>query len=195
MKPLEEALTRTLSNTPEILTALDCAAVRGLNILSRADDRERHRICQSLSVLCALRILRVDGRGVDADALGLNNGANAGLERIEVVLGESIGLCNDGDEVDAGSKALHNLDVEWLEGVAGRTNEVEAGMHTQVGLVATLRLLLLAHISLVLVVNKVDNRGPRVAVVDIVAEAWRVNNGELDLEGLLLELGLDDVDL
>jgi len=46
-----------------------------------------------------------------------------------------------------------------------------------------------------LVVNKVDNRGPRVAVVDIVAEAWRVNNGELDLEGLLLELGLDDVDL
>ncbi len=46
-----------------------------------------------------------------------------------------------------------------------------------------------------LVVDKVHNRRPRVAVVDIVAKAGRVNDSELDLELLLLKLGLDDLNL
>lgn len=65
-------------------------------------------------------------------------------------------------------------------------DEVQTGVNSQVALLCPLRLLFLAHVSLVLVVNEVDDRRPRVAVVDVVAEARRVDHGELDLELLLL---------
>lgn len=46
-----------------------------------------------------------------------------------------------------------------------------------------------------LVVNEVDDGRPRVAVVNVVAETRAVDDGELRLELLLLQLGLDDLDL
>ena len=68
-------------------------------------------------------------------------------------------------------------------------------MHAKVCLLAALGLLLLDHIRLVLVINEVHNRRPRVTVVDVVAEAGSVNNGELDLELPLLKLSLDNLNL
>lgn len=79
--------------------------------------------------------------------------------------------------------------------VTGRPNEVQASVHPQVALLTPLRLLLLDHVRLMLVVNEVDDGSPRVPIVDVVAEAGRVDNGELHFELLLLELGLDDLDL
>ena len=61
--------------------------------------------------------------------------------------------------------------------MAGGTDKVEAGMNTKVGLVSPQRLLLLSHVCLMLVIDKVDNRRPRVAVIDVVAEARGVNDG------------------
>ena len=68
-------------------------------------------------------------------------------------------------------------------------------MDTQVRLFVPLWLLLLPHISLMLVVNEIDDGRPRITVVDIVAETGSVNDGELDLELLLLELSLDNLNL
>jgi len=68
-------------------------------------------------------------------------------------------------------------------------------MYTQVGLLSTVRLLLLSHVRFMLVVDKVDNWAPRVAVVDIITKAGGVDDSELDLERLFLELGLNDFDL
>src|SRR6266702_2535882 len=68
-------------------------------------------------------------------------------------------------------------------------------MNAKVTLLAALGLLLLNHVRFMLVVNEVDNRRPRVPVVDIVAKARSVDDGELDLELLLLKLGLDYLDL
>ena len=45
-----------------------------------------------------------------------------------------------------------------------------------------------------LVVHKVDDRDPRIAVVDVVPKARRVDNSQLDFELLLFELGFDDLD-
>ena len=101
--------------------------------------------------------------------------------------------------------------------MSGGADEVEARVDAHVDLLTTLGLLLLAHERLVLVIlrecepsgvstplpgdragkgfahDEVDDGRPRVAVVDVVAEAGRVDDGELDLELLLLQLGLDDV--
>jgi hypothetical protein len=53
-------------------------------------------------------------------------------------------------------------------------------MNAEIDLVLATRLLLLEHIGLVLVVEELDNGHPRVAVVDIVAEAGRVDHCQTD---------------
>ena len=68
-------------------------------------------------------------------------------------------------------------------------------MDAHVELLATIWLLLLAHVALVLVIDKVDDGGPRVLVVDIVAKPRGVDDCKLDPELFLLEFGLDDIDL
>ena len=79
--------------------------------------------------------------------------------------------------------------------MSGGTNEVQARVHAQVRLLHALRLLLLDHIRLVLVINEIDDGCPGITVVDVVAEAGRVDNRELHLELLLLKLSLDDFNL
>lgn len=61
--------------------------------------------------------------------------------------------------------------------MAGGADKVEAGMHAEVRLVGPQRLLFLSHVRLMLVINEVNDGGPRVAVVDIVAEARSINDG------------------
>lgn len=72
-------------------------------------------------------------------------------------------------------------------------DEVQASVHPEVNLLLAPRLLLLAHIRLMLIVNEVNNGGPRVAVVHVVAEPGGIDDGKLRLELLLLQLRLDDL--
>lgn len=135
---LEVAVVLVLDfrHTPDVLTTLDGAAIGGAHVLGRADDGEGDRINEHLSVLCVLII--VHRRCVDSDPLSVNNLANLSkshdfqlvsshtqiftsratytlLEVEQVVLGEGVGLCDDGNEIDARPKALHDLDIERLE--------------------------------------------------------------------------------
>ena len=158
-------------------------------------------------------VIGIDGRRVDADALRGHDLADALLVDRQVVLGKRVRLGDDGDQVHTRAEALHDLDIKrlqaagpseraWRRGqvkedvrVAGGPDKVQAGVHPQVDLVVALGLLLLAHVCLMLVVDEVDNGGPGVAVVDVVAETGAVDHGQLRLELLLLQLGLDDVHL
>ena len=104
------------------------------------------------------------------------------LELGQVSRAEGIGLGDDGNQVDSRAKALHDLDVKGLQGVTGRSDEVEAGMDTEIDLVLTTGLLLLEHVRLVLVVEELDDGLPGVAVVNIVTEARGVDNGQSDYD-------------
>lgn len=64
--------------------------------------------------------------------------------------------------------------------MAGRADEVKAGMDTEVDLVLAAGLLLLKHVRLVLVVEELDNGHPRIAVVNVVAESGCVDDGQSD---------------
>lgn len=79
--------------------------------------------------------------------------------------------------------------------VSSRSHKVKAGVNTLVDLLATIRLLLLAHVALVLVINEINDGHPRVFVVDIIAKSGGVDNSELDLEVLLFQFSLDNVNL
>jgi hypothetical protein len=102
------------------------------------------------------------------------------LELEQICGAQRIGLGNDRNQVDACAQLLHNLDVEGLQGVASWSDEVQASVDTEVDLVGTAGLLLLQHVRLMLVVEELDDGLPRVAVVDIVAEAGGVDDREAD---------------
>ena len=82
------------------------------------------------------------------------------LEDGQVVLGQGISLGDDGDEVNSGTEPLHHLNVERLEGMTRRANKVKASMNPQVHLCFTFRLLFLAHVKLMLIIDEIDNGRP-----------------------------------
>ena len=79
--------------------------------------------------------------------------------------------------------------------MSGGPDEIQASMNPEVRFFVPLWLLLLPHISFVLVVNEVDDGRPGVTIVDVVTKTGCVDDGELDLELLLLKLSLDDFNL
>ena len=122
-------------------------------------------------------------------------GTHALLESRKINWGKGIRLRNDRDEVHARTETLHNLDIQRLECVTGGSNEVETCMHPQIDLLGPARLLLLQHVALVLVIEELNDGLPAVPVVHVVAKARRIDDGQSDLEELLLELCLGDLDL
>lgn len=91
---------------------------------------------------------------------------------------QGIGLGNNGDQVNAGAEALHNLNVERLQGVSSGSDEIQASVHTHVDLLSTAGLLLLEHVGFVLVIQELDDGLPGITVVDVVTEAGGINNGQ-----------------
>ncbi|KUI52641.1 hypothetical protein VP1G_10488 [Cytospora mali] len=179
-------LVLDLSNTPRVLTSLHNAAVAGLDVLLGSDDSERHSSHQATRVLSGSLVVLLD-RGLSVLLTRASDWVTtyALLELCKVSRAESISLGDDRYQVDARAEALHDLDVERLEGVAGWANEVQASVNTQVDLVISAGLLLLQHVGLVLVVEELDDGHPRVPVVDIVAKSRE----------LLLQLSLCNLDL
>lgn len=68
-------------------------------------------------------------------------------------------------------------------------------MYPQVGFLIPLWLLFLPHVSLMLIVNKVDDGAPRIPVIYVVTKARCVDDGKLDAELFLLEFSLDNFNL
>ena len=68
------------------------------------------------------------------------------LEAGQVSWAQSIGLGDNRNQVDSGTQSLHDLDVKRLQGVSSWSDEVQAGMDTEIDLINTLWLLLLQHI-------------------------------------------------
>lgn len=62
--------------------------------------------------------------------------------------------------------------------MSGRSDEVQAGVHTHVNLVGATRLLLLQHVRFMLVVKELDDRLPGVTVVDVVSETGGIDDGQ-----------------
>lgn len=170
-------LVLDLGNTPGVLATLDDAAITSLDVLLGSDDGEGNGSHEAAGVLSGGLVVLLDRGLVDLDVLGLDNGDNLNmldmachrshtestyplLELQEILGAEGIRLGDDGNQVDTRAQPLHDLDIEGLEGVAGGTDEVQAGVDTEVDLVLAAGLLLLKHVRLVLVVKELDDGHP-----------------------------------
>jgi hypothetical protein len=181
-------------NTPSVLATLHGTAVVGLNVLLGTDDGEGHGVDEAACVLHGGSVIVLKRGSVDLDALGIDHLAHLKgvsicsykskgstyprLKLSQVCWAQCVGLGYNWDQVDACAQLLHDLNVQRLQGVAGRADEVQAGVNTEIDLISAARLLLLEHVRLMLVVKELDDGLPRVAVVDVVTETGGVNDGQ-----------------
>lgn len=70
--------------------------------------------------------------GVEADVVESKFVSDSVLESLTLLQGQSIGLCDDGNDVDNLAQLLQDNDVNRLEGVACGLDEVQAAVDTSI---------------------------------------------------------------
>ena len=124
-------LVLDLGNTPRVLTTLDNTSIAGLNILLGTNNGKGHGGHQAAGVLCGSLVILLNRWLIDLDTLSFDDGTDLettvsddlgnmlrkranthpGLKSRQVGGAESVGLGDNGDEVDARAEPLHNLDI------------------------------------------------------------------------------------
>ena len=98
------------------------------------------------------------------------------LEGSNLLICEGVCLGDDWNEVDLGVKSAHDLNIEGLERVAGRLDEVDTGVHAVIDNVHAVDLVLGIKISIEPLLNVLHDWSPRVIVVDKVTESRGINH-------------------
>ena len=88
----------------------------------------------------------------------------------------------------------HNLNVKGLQGVTGGLDEVDARVDPVVDDVGTIDLVLGLQVSVVSLLDVLDNRTPRVIVVHKVTKARRVDDSQTETDTVLFDVGTDGLD-
>lgn len=128
------------------------------------------------------------------------------LEGFDLFVGHRVGLCDDGDQVDFGVQSAQKLDVDRLEAgatqsvqragsrvaadarVAGRFDKVDAGVDAVVGQLLAVDPVLGLEVRVEPGLDVVEDGLPALRVVDKVAVARRVDDGEPKPYAILLDV-------
>jgi len=116
------------------------------------------------------------------------------LEGGDLLVRQSIGLGNDGNQVDLGVKTLHNLNVERLQRVAGGLDEEDACVDAVVHNVHPVDLVLGIQVSIEALLDVIRDWPPRLVIVDEVTEARGIDNGQAQANTGLLDICADGLD-
>jgi hypothetical protein len=116
------------------------------------------------------------------------------LEQGDLLVRQGIGLGNDGDQVDLGVKATHHLNIQGLQGVSGGLNEIHTGVHAVVDNVHAVDLVLGLQVGVETLLDVLDDRSPRVIIVDKVTEAGGVHDSQAETNAILFDVRADRLD-
>lgn len=114
---------------------------------------------------------------------------HSSLEVVNLVIRYCVGLGNNGNKVDLGVQLLHDLNIERLERVAGRLDEVNNSVDTVVNNIHAVDLVLSIKVGIKSLLNVLNNRIPRFVVVDEVTESGCINDGQSEADAVLLDVG------
>jgi hypothetical protein len=92
-------------------------------------------------------------------------------------------------------KPLHDLNVQGLERVAGRLDEVDTRVDTVVDDVHAVDLVLGIEIGVEALLDVLDDGPPRIVVVDEVAETRGVDDRQAEADTVLLDVSADGLDV
>ena len=116
------------------------------------------------------------------------------LESSDLLVCQSIGLGNDGNQVDLGVKTLHDLNVERLQRVASGLDEEDTCVNAVVHDVHSVDLVLGIQVSIEALLDVIRDWPPGLVVVDEVTEAGGVNNGQTQANTGFLDICADGLD-
>lgn len=116
------------------------------------------------------------------------------FESRDLIIGQSVRLRNNGNQVDLGVEPTHHLDVQGLQRMASGLNEIDASVNAVVNNVHTVDLVFRIEVSIETLLNVLHNRAPGVIVVDKVTETGGINNGQTEPDTILLNVGADGLD-
>ena len=120
---------------------------------------------------------------------------DAVLEQLPLLQCQTVRLGNDRHDIDRLAQLLQHDDINRLEGMTGRADEVQAAVDPRVLDVAlTLGSELFPQVCTVLVLDVLDNGVPAAVVVDQVAVAGGVDDVEAEAHAVLFDDVGDGVD-
>lgn len=184
-----------LNHSPGVGSASHGSAVGGLHLLGGAHNGKGHLGHDLVGLGDGLGVVvLVLRRRKDVNLLVSNVGQNSSLEVLNLLVGQSVGLGNHGDQVDLLVQLLHHGDVQGLERVAGGLDEVDTRVDSRVVDGRSVDPVLGVEVGVKPLVNVVHNGLPRVAVVDKVSETGGVDHGQMQPHVVLLNVlghGLD----
>lgn len=120
-----------------------------------------------------------------------NNKTYTLLERENLLVCESVGLGNNGNEVNLGVQPAHDLNIERLQRVTSGLNEVNACVNTVVDNVHAVDLVLGVEVGIETLLDVLHDWAPGFVVVHKVSKARCVNNGESQTHAIFLNVGAD----
>ena len=112
------------------------------------------------------------------------------LKVVQLVLANCISFGYDGYDVDLAVKRLHRLQVERLERMSRRTDEVQADVDARVVnlLDVSIEIQLALNVLLKLAVYVISDRLVTILLVDLIAETGRLHDGQLEVYVVLPEI-------
>lgn len=170
---------------------MDCARLADAFSKSVAHAYLDLRVHGGLLAVILLILVGIHANVVEGEFL-----LDAVLEQLPLLQGETIGLGNDRHDIDRLTQLLQHDNVDWLESVTSRANEVQAAVDAGILDVSlTLSRQLFPQVCAVLVLDVLDNGVPAAVVVDKVAIAGSVDNVQAQTDAVLLDDVSDGVDL
>ena len=116
------------------------------------------------------------------------------LKIINLLVGQSVRFCDDGNKVDLAVKAAHNLDVQGLEGVTCWLDEVDTSVDSVVDDIHAVDLVFSIQVCIEALLDILHDRLPRIIVVDEISKTWRIDNCQAETDAVLFNVCTDGLD-
>eukprot|EP00123_Amoebidium_parasiticum_P009036 comp19181_c0_seq1/m.21886 comp19181_c0_seq1/g.21886 ORF comp19181_c0_seq1/g.21886 comp19181_c0_seq1/m.21886 type:complete len:367 (+) comp19181_c0_seq1:266-1366(+) len=166
-----------------------CAAHElALSIVVSTHHGKRHLAPPAVDHPLILLIIIIQGKGEHPHPCSFQVFHHTRLKVVPLIQRQCVCLCNDGHDICNFPNSLHALHINGFKTVAGGGDEIQNHVHSCVcNVMLAFWAELLIEIRLVLVLDILDNRHPRICVVDLVTESRGINNSQFNASALLLD--------
>lgn len=177
----------TLYGAPWIL-ACTHRFIAHSNEIGAADNGKRHMAIHRCVHLRHGFI--VGGKLIDVHPIRWQLLDNFRFEALQFGLRNGVGLCNDRYDIDFGVQFFHAHQIQWFQTMAGGTNEIQANMDATIVAARqrTLNFQFLLQIRFKLWIDVVNDGLEWIILVDLIAVADRIANGQFQADTTLLQL-------
>lgn len=117
------------------------------------------------------------------------------LECRDFFVSECISLCNDRDQINFGVEFAHNFDIQRLQRMACRLNEVDTRVDPIIHNIHSVHFVLGIEIGVEALLYVLNNCFPGTIIVDKIPKTRGVHDGQPEANTILFNVGVDRLNL